>query len=140
MSGKQKHVVVSLGMKLSVIKCLNQGETIKEVASHIGVGEVTVGDWRRKRAEIEKLCSQRASVRDSENLSRKTMKKGEFEQTSEALFLWFTQMRDKGSPISGLILQAMALEFHKHFNKGTEQFTASIGWHIITLCIQIQFI
>jgi hypothetical protein len=46
------------------------------------------------------------------------MKKGEFEKTSEALFLWFTQMREKGSPISVPILQAKALAFHKHFNEG----------------------
>jgi transposase-like protein len=128
MSGKRKRVVVSLDMKLNAIKRLDQGETIKKVASDLGVGEVTVGDWRRKRAEIEKWFSQRASVCDSEILNRKTMKKGEFEQTSEALFLWFVQMRDKGSPISGPILQAKALEFHKHFNEGEEKFTASIGW------------
>jgi hypothetical protein len=48
------------------------------------------------------------------------MKKREFEKTSEALILWFTQMRDKGSPISGPILQAKALEFHKHFNESKE--------------------
>jgi hypothetical protein len=56
------------------------------------------------------------------------MKKGEYEKTSEALFLWFTQMREKGSPISGPILQAKALEFHKHFKEGEEEFTASVGW------------
>jgi hypothetical protein len=42
--------------------------------------------------------------------------------------LWFTQIRDTGSPISGPILQAKALQFHKHCNAGEEQFTASIGW------------
>jgi transposase-like protein len=34
---------------------VDQGETIKKVASDLGVGEVTVGDWRRKRAETEKM-------------------------------------------------------------------------------------
>jgi transposase len=81
-------------MKLNAIKHLDQGETTKKVASDLHVGKVTVGDWRRKTVEIEKRCSQRASVHDTENLNKQTMKKGEFEQTSEALFLWFTQMRD----------------------------------------------
>jgi hypothetical protein len=38
------------------------------------------------------------------------------------------QVRDKGTLISGLVLQAKALEYHKHFNEGQEQFTTSIGW------------
>jgi hypothetical protein len=105
---------------LNAIKRLHQGETIRKVTSDLGVGEVTVGDWKGKRGEIKKWCSQRASVSADENASRKTMKKREFEKTSEALILWFTQMRDKGSPISGPILQAKALEFHKHFNEGKE--------------------
>jgi hypothetical protein len=81
---------------------------------------VTLRGWRRKRAEIEKWCSQTASVCGSGNLNRKTMKKGEFEQTSEGLFLWFTQMRVKGSPIYEPILHAKALEFRKYFNEGEE--------------------
>jgi transposase len=109
MSGKWKCVVMSLQIKLDVIKRLDQGETIKKVTSDLGVGEVTVGDWKRKRGENEKWCSQRASISADENASRKTMKKGEFEKTSEALFLWFTQMREKGSPIYGQILQGFRI-------------------------------
>jgi transposase len=46
MSGKRKRVAVSLQIKLDVIKRFDQGETIKKVTSNLGVGEVTVGDWK----------------------------------------------------------------------------------------------
>jgi transposase len=54
MSGTRKLTVVSLDMTLNAIKCLDQGETIKKVASDLGIGEVTAADWGRKRAETEK--------------------------------------------------------------------------------------
>jgi hypothetical protein len=33
-----------------------------------------------------------------------------------------------GSPVSGPMLQAKALEYHKNFKDGEETFTASEGW------------
>lgn len=56
------------------------------------------------------------------------MKKSEYEKTSEALFLWFSQQRQKGSPISGPILQEKASFFRKELNEGEEDFSASAGW------------
>uniref|UniRef100_K7G469 HTH CENPB-type domain-containing protein n=1 Tax=Pelodiscus sinensis TaxID=13735 RepID=K7G469_PELSI len=49
------------------------------------------------------------------------------EKVSEALFLWFTQQRDKG-PITGPILQEKALSFQKEFNEEEPDFMASVGW------------
>lgn len=125
MSSSRKRTVVSLETKLKAIKRLDKGETIKRVDADLGVGEVTVGDWKRKRADIEKWCSQKDNENDSK---RKTMKTGEFEKTSSALFMWFTQLRSKGSPVSGPLLQEKAIEFHNKFKDGEEEFTASRGW------------
>jgi transposase-like protein len=125
-SEKRKKVVVSMEQKLEALQRLDKGETMHKVAEEYGVGRVTVGDWKKKRSEIEKLCSARAS---NEGLKeRKTMKKCEYEKVSEALFLWFTQQRENGVPITGPLLQEKALFFHKEFNEGDSDFTASIGW------------
>ncbi|XP_046686190.1 jerky protein homolog-like [Homalodisca vitripennis] len=126
MSLKRKRVVVSLETKLSAIKRLDKGESLKKVAADLGVAEVTVGDWRRKRKDIEQWVNK--SVSDGSDLLRKTMKKGEYEQTSEALFLWFSNLRGVGSPISGPMLQAKAVEFNKRFKDGEANFSASDGW------------
>lgn len=55
------------------------------------------------------------------------MKKSEYENVSEVLFLWFTQQRHKNMPITGQILQEKALIFQKEFNKGKPDFMASTG-------------
>jgi hypothetical protein len=84
MSGKRKTVVVSLETKFNAIKRLDSGESIKKMAADLGVGEVTVGNWRQKREEIKKYVNK--SVSGGGVPSRKTLKKGNYEQTSEALF------------------------------------------------------
>uniref|UniRef100_A0A1B6LHZ8 HTH CENPB-type domain-containing protein n=1 Tax=Graphocephala atropunctata TaxID=36148 RepID=A0A1B6LHZ8_9HEMI len=129
MSGKRKRIVVSLETKLKAIERLDKGETIKKVAAELGVGEVTVGDWKRKRSDIEKWVHQHVNASaGGSGLPRKTMKKGEYELTSEALFLWFCQIRGMASPITGPMLHTKALDFHKKFKDGEESFTASDGW------------
>ncbi|XP_071043106.1 jerky protein homolog-like [Parasteatoda tepidariorum] len=122
MSSNKKKRVVSIETKLEAIQRLDKGESIKKVARDLGVGAVTVGDWKRKRNEIEIWSAEKANCS-----LRKTMKKCEFEKTSESLFLWITHLREKGSPISGPMLQAKALDFNKLFYAG-EHFIASSGW------------
>lgn len=120
---KRKRIVVSIETKIEALKRLDKGESFKSIALHLGVGEVTVGDWKRNRAQIEKYFADKTNC----SQVRKTMKHCEFEKTSEALFLWFTQLREKGSPVSGPMLKSKALDFHKKFYND-EPFTASVGW------------
>lgn len=126
MSGKNKRKFVSVQTKLEAIKRLDKGETIKKLAAEYGVGKVTVGDWRRHRLEIEQFCSQQCSEDTAQ--TRKSMKKAEYEKTSQALYLWFCQQREKGSPISGPMLQEKAVFYQNTFKDGEEGFTASAGW------------
>lgn len=126
-NGKRKHVVVSLEKKLDALRRLDRGEPMRRVANELGVGGATVWDWRKKRKELEEWCSQRSMGNSSAIALRKTMRKGDFEKTSEALFEWFLEMREKGISVSGPTLQSKALELHKNFNEGDE-FTASSGW------------
>lgn len=71
MSGKRKSTIVSIETKLNAIKRFDKGESIKKVAKELGVGKVTLGDWRRKRSEIEGWASQSSSFYNISN--RKTM-------------------------------------------------------------------
>lgn len=47
--------------------------------------------------------------------------------TSEALFMWFSQQRSKGMPISGPMLQEKAIYFCQKM-KEDDNFSASTGW------------
>lgn len=97
MSQKRKKVVVSVEKKLEAIRRLDEGEIIRNVAADYGVGETTVGDWRRNRACLERF----ATISGDAITSRKTMKPAEYDKIDKGLFLWFTQMREKSLPVSG---------------------------------------
>lgn len=120
---KRKRKVVPIQEKLKAIRRIEAGETIKNVARDYGVGEVTVGDWKRNRTKIEDWCIKQASS----SSKRKSMKKGDYEKVNEALFMWFNQQRSKGVPLSGPILQQKAIMISRQFPE-THSFTGSSGW------------
>lgn len=62
MSGKRKHMSVSLDVKRWTLKRLDAGESIKKIAKTLGVGEVTVSDWTRNHAKME-TWNQRSNAR-----------------------------------------------------------------------------
>lgn len=49
MRAKWKRIVVPLEVKLQALNRIEKEETIKKVAADLGVGEITVGDWKRKK-------------------------------------------------------------------------------------------
>lgn len=115
-----------MGDKLRAIQRLDSGESAKKISLELGVGKSTVGDWKTNRVEIEKWCANQAS--GSGIKLRKTMKKGEHSKVEEALFLWHEQVRGKGLPVSGSLLQEKALQFHRKLEYEISDFTASAGW------------
>ena len=57
------------------------------------------------------------------------MKDSDFNEVNEALYIWFRQTREMGMPISGPILQQMALKFYEEFKKDSNpKFVTSTGW------------
>jgi hypothetical protein len=123
---KRKRVVISVQDKLTAIKRLDKGESLRSVAKNYGVGISTVSEWRKNRKKIEQWCSVLASPAPQ----RKSMKKGEYNKIDETLYLWFTQQRDRGIPISGPILQQKAIEIGENLPviEAPDTFTASDGW------------
>ncbi|GBL73753.1 Jerky -like [Araneus ventricosus] len=126
MSRKRKHVSVLLDAKRRTLKWLDAGESIKKIAKELGVGEVTVGDWRRNCAKIEKWSAGDLTPDDCLK-NRRTMHKSDYEKTSAALFMWFSQQRSKGMLISGPMLQEKAIYFCQRV-KEADNFSASTGW------------
>ncbi|GBL72403.1 Jerky -like [Araneus ventricosus] len=123
-STKSKRKFVPLKVKLEALKRLDKGETLKKLAAEYGVGEVTVDDWRRNTSKLEAFSTNKCS---NLSLDRTSLKKSEYEKAGETLYMWFTQQRQKGCPLSGPILQEKALLFRNEFAEGDENFTASVG-------------
>lgn len=116
---------MTMDEKFRALKRLDAGETAKKIAADMGVGTSTVSDWKKTRSEIEKWCSSQASTSGVKKL--KMMKKATNNQVNEALYLWFTQRREQGLPISGPLLKEKALHFNKEIG-ADGQFKASEGW------------
>ena len=53
---------------------------------------------------------------DTDNVGRQTMKPCADESLDKALYTWFSQERNRGTPLSGPILKEKALWFHKQLN------------------------
>lgn len=53
---KRNCALLSLEVKLNAVYLIDKRETIIKIALDLGVEELTVGDWRRKRNKIEKWC------------------------------------------------------------------------------------
>lgn len=124
---KRKQVSVSMEVKFDALKRLERGESANKIALDLKIGRSTVLGWRNKKSEIESWCLKRVCTESI--AERKTMKGGDFEKVSEALFQWFRVQRDKGTPISGPILQEKALQFYEELkDEGEPVFIASNGW------------
>uniref|UniRef100_A0A1B6GQ91 HTH CENPB-type domain-containing protein n=2 Tax=Cuerna arida TaxID=1464854 RepID=A0A1B6GQ91_9HEMI len=124
---KRKWCFVSMDMKLDTLKRIDNGESVNKVASELNVGRSKVIGWKKTRTEIESWCSKRLCTESI--VERKSMKTSEYEKVGEALFQWFRIQRDKGTPITGPILQKKALHFYNEFKgEGEPDFTASSGW------------
>ena len=71
--------------KLCALKRLDSGVMAKTIASELGVGKSTVGDWKKNRAEIENWCVSQSN--GSGMKVRKMMLKGRHKEVEKALFL-----------------------------------------------------
>lgn len=124
MATKRKHSSCTLKDKLEVLKRLDNGESASKLAVEFGVGNSTITDWKKNRSKIEQFCTATSSKCVE---SRQTSKTTPLDKLDQALFLWFSQEREKGTPINGPLIKEKALHLNRLMN-GDESFTASTGW------------
>ena len=89
---KKEKEIRSIKNEIISIKKTKYGGILKKLAVEHGVGEVTVGDWRRNRNKLEVFFSNKCS---GVSLDSESLKKSEYEKTGEAIFVWFIQQRQK---------------------------------------------
>ncbi|GFY09169.1 jerky protein homolog-like [Trichonephila clavipes] len=109
---------------IKVLKCLDKGEGVTKLATEFNVGKAIICDWRKNRRKLEQYCAN-SSGETLEN--RQTAKQSLYDKVDNALHIWFTQERQRGTPLSGPIIQEKAIQLNKLMN-GDASFSASIGW------------
>ncbi|GJQ73224.1 hypothetical protein Trydic_g13603 [Trypoxylus dichotomus] len=120
---KRKHKTLSLNIKAEILRRIDKGEKLVDLAKYYGLGRATIYDVKQNREKIE------AFMRNTEFnfCARRTLKYGEFPQVEEALFQWITHQRDKNVPLSGDLIQEKAKFYYKQIMK-KDDFKASNGW------------
>ncbi|GFW57037.1 jerky protein homolog-like [Trichonephila clavipes] len=79
---------------------------------------------KKNRRKLEQYCAN-SSGETLEN--RQTAKQSLYDKVDNALHIWFTQERQRGTPLSGPIIQEKAIQLNKLMNSDAS-FSASIGW------------
>lgn len=120
---KRKHKTLTLFQKNVILKRLDKGDHLTNLANEYGVGRATIHDIRKNRDKIKSFCENNDNVKSV----RKTLKKGEFPQVEDSLYAWFIQERNRHTPITGEILKEKAKIFYERI-MGNDDFKASEGW------------
>lgn len=120
---KRKHKTLSLREKMDIIRRLEDGESMRKLATEYGVGRATVQDIKKKKSKI----MGHVMMMESGLGNRKTLKLGNYPEMEAALYSWYVQQPDEHKPITKDILKTKAVEFYKKITN-KDDFCASDGW------------
>ncbi|XP_051856446.1 jerky protein homolog-like [Antechinus flavipes] len=122
---KRKRVVLTIQEKLEIIEKLEKGGNTRQLSIMYGIGEQTVRDLKKRKAQLLSYASSSGSA--TLLARRKSMKQSTYKELDRAMLEWFNQQRAEGTPVSGIICAKQAKAF---FNAlGMEgDFNASTGW------------
>lgn len=122
---KRKHKFLTIETKLEILNRLERGESGSSLSKHYGVGKATISDIKKKKGSILTFASKLDS--DDGSKVRKTTRTANDSSLEDAMFLWFSQRRSLGEPVSGPLICEKALYFNEKLG-GPSDFKASTGW------------
>lgn len=121
---RKPQVNLSVQQKDEILKKLEMGESSEKLALEYNVNSSTI---RRIRTDKSKILKRVLDLKEGHgNLESKKIRVEESNR-DKALFKWFEQERAQGTPVSGDLLRAKALQFHK-ISGDESEFKASNGW------------
>ena len=121
--------VLTLEMKLEIVKAVEKESSQRIVGEKFGVAKSTIADIWKDRKKI----SYAISSSDSPSFASKKrciIRNPKFHLVDEACWKWFCQQRSKGAPVSGVLLQEKARSFFSKLypNADPDSFKGSTGW------------
>lgn len=105
---RRKYRQILLSDKANIVRRLESGERVKDLAKEYSVSESTISHIKKQKEAIVLKHLQNSSIGNKENTR---LGGGEHSALEEALFKWFCQMRSLGEPISGDPLHYSTLLF-----------------------------
>lgn len=115
---------MSIEKKFKIIHALNNGAKNKDLAAEYGVthGAIT----RIKKNQEEHLRAYK-NVKFFDGNTKMARIEAFDSRHDQVVYLWFKQKRTFGDPVTGALLKAKALQFHRQLY-GETNFVASEGW------------
>ena len=125
---KRKHTTLTLSEKLKVVELRDKGWSYTKLSAEFGIGKSTVHDIVKQKDKLQTFVAEQE--RDGGSTRRKKMWKADDEVLDRSVYLWFTQARAQGSPVSGPLIQEKAKMLHKSLypEASEDTFKASHGW------------
>ena len=107
---------------------LQNGHSQRTLAEKCGVMKSTVGDIWKYCQKLEDCISSSESLLYAKKCC--VVHEPKYDLVNSACWKWFSQLRAKGAPVSGIMLQEKALVFFTelHPDCNADAFKASTGW------------
>jgi len=106
-SNRKKRTVLSLHDKNNILKRLKTGESATSLSKEYKVAKSTISNIKKSECDIIQYHEKLAI--NGQNESKKTMSTAENSVLESAVYLWFSQQRALGTPLSGPIICEKAL-------------------------------
>ena len=120
---KHKRIILSIEDKVKIIQLLDKSVSYSVIMENMGLGRVQC--LISTKTERKSACEM---VDMGKKKQAKVMKVNYDRRLDQAVFLWFTQKRSKGVPISGSLLCEKATELSKILQGEETNFKANEGW------------
>ena len=131
-SSKIKRNKISISEKMKILKKIDEGMKMNDIANEMNLGRSTILTIKRNKEKIQKCA------RNVDNTSVSTIFRPRnplIRITEIYLHKWIIDERKKGVPLSGRIIQQKALSLYEDVKKSkkseessSKPFTASNGW------------
>ena len=127
-SARRKCSIVTLEMKLDVIRMLEYGKFQRSVSAVFNIPKSTIADIWKQREKITAHISSNSCPASAKK--RCIVTEGQFQQLDKACHTWLVQQCSKGAPISGPLLREKAWQlFHRVYpHEDANSLKANSGW------------
>ncbi|XP_063148794.1 tigger transposable element-derived protein 1-like [Candoia aspera] len=128
-SRKKQRKVISLNLKMKIIKAYEAGKKVTKIAREEGLAHSTISAILKDKARIREAMKGSAGI----NTTIIRQRKGLIHEMEKLLILWIEDQIQKRMPVSLLLIQAKARSIFTMLKERageecTETFTASRGW------------
>ncbi|XP_015437433.1 PREDICTED: jerky protein homolog-like [Dufourea novaeangliae] len=121
MASSGKRHTVTVEKRLEILRKLEEGFSVDDVAVEYGVSKRTIRRYKHKSAPIRQLCENPARAQT------KRQRASVYETMETRLYEWVLQRQALGDVLTNGLLQDKAKELQQEFGSSSS-FTASQGW------------